>query len=55
MSDPAEEPGELAEGTLISHLLELRDRIMKSMIAVFVCFIPCALYMNQLFTFIASR
>jgi sec-independent protein translocase protein TatC len=54
MSDPAEEPGELAEGTLISHLLELRDRIMKSMIAVFVCFIPCALYMNQLFTFIAQ-
>ncbi|MGA2776068.1 MAG: twin-arginine translocase subunit TatC [Steroidobacteraceae bacterium] len=54
MSDPAEEPGELAEGTLISHLLELRDRIMKAMIAVFVCFIPCALYMNQLFTFIAQ-
>jgi sec-independent protein translocase protein TatC len=54
MSDPAEEPGELAEGTLISHLLELRDRIMKSMIAVFVCFIPCAMYMNQLFTFIAQ-
>ncbi len=54
MSDPPEEPGELAEGTLISHLLELRDRIMKSMIAVFVCFIPCAMYMNQLFTFIAQ-
>jgi sec-independent protein translocase protein TatC len=53
MSD-AEEPGELAEGTLISHLLELRDRLMKAMIAVFVCFIPCALYMNQLFTFIAQ-
>ena len=54
MSDPAEDPGELAEGTLISHLLELRDRIMKSMIAVFICFIPCAMYMNQLFTFIAQ-
>jgi sec-independent protein translocase protein TatC len=54
MSDPAEEPGELAEGTLISHLLELRDRIMKAMIAVFICFIPCAIYMNQLFTFVAQ-
>lgn len=54
MSDTGGEPGELAEGTLISHLLELRDRIMKAMIAVFVCFIPCAIYMNQLFTFIAQ-
>ena len=54
MSDPAEDPGELAEGTLISHLLELRDRIMKAMIAVFICFIPCAIYMNQLFTFVAQ-
>jgi sec-independent protein translocase protein TatC len=54
MNQPAEEPGELAEGTLISHLLELRDRIMKAMIAVFICFIPCAIYMNQLFTFVAQ-
>jgi sec-independent protein translocase protein TatC len=54
MNQPAEEPGELAEGTLISHLMELRDRIMKAMIAVFICFIPCAIYMNQLFTFVAQ-
>jgi sec-independent protein translocase protein TatC len=27
---------------------------MKAMIAVFICFIPCALYMNQLFTLIAQ-
>jgi sec-independent protein translocase protein TatC len=45
---------ELAEGTLISHLLELRDRLLKAMVAVGVCFIPCAIYMNQLFTFIAK-
>ena len=54
MNQPSEEPGELAEGTLISHLMELRDRIMKAMIAVFICFIPCAIYMNQLFTFVAQ-
>jgi sec-independent protein translocase protein TatC len=48
------EPGELAEGTLISHLLELRDRLLKAMLAVGICFIPCAIYMNQLFTFIAK-
>ena len=48
------EPGELAEGTLISHLLELRDRLLKAMLAVGICFIPCAIYMNQLFTFVAE-
>jgi sec-independent protein translocase protein TatC len=48
------DPGELAEGTLISHLLELRDRLMKAMLAVFICFIPCAIYMNQLFTLVAQ-
>ena len=54
MSEPGEEPGELAEGTLISHLLELRDRLMKAIFAVAICSIPCLLYMNQLFTFIAK-
>jgi len=42
----------LAEGTLISHLLELRDRLLKAMLAVGICFIPCAIYMNQVFTFV---
>src|SRR6202035_3479846 len=54
MSEPEGEPGGLAEGTLISHLLELRDRLLKAMLAVGICFIPCALYMNQLFTFVAE-
>jgi sec-independent protein translocase protein TatC len=50
----AEEPEQLAEGTLISHLLELRDRLMKAFIAIIVCFIPCAIYSNELFTFVAT-
>jgi len=54
MTDPGEEPGELAEGTLISHLLELRDRLMRAMLAVALCCIPCLTYMNQLFTFVAK-
>ena len=54
MSEPEGEPGGLAEGTLISHLLELRDRLLKAMLAVGICFIPCAIYMNQLFTFVAE-
>jgi sec-independent protein translocase protein TatC len=53
MSEPGENPGELAEGTLISHLLELRDRLMKAAFAIAICCIPCLLYMNKLFTFIA--
>jgi sec-independent protein translocase protein TatC len=53
MNEPGD-PGGLAEGTLISHLLELRDRLLKAMLAVGIAFIPCAMYMNQLFTFIAE-
>jgi sec-independent protein translocase protein TatC len=53
MAEPGE-PAGLAEGTLISHLLELRDRLLKAMIAVAICFVPCAYYMNQLFTFVAD-
>src|SRR6202158_3407145 len=54
MTEPGENPNALAEGTLISPLLELRDRLLKAMLAVGICFIPCALYMNQLFTFVAE-
>src|ERR1700719_1646697 len=54
MTEPGENPNGLAEGTLISHLLELRDRLLKAMLAVGICFIPCAIYMNQLFTFVAD-
>src|ERR1700719_3075806 len=49
-----DEPGELPEGTLISHLLELRDRLLKAMLAIGICFIPCGMYMNKLFTFVAD-
>src|ERR1700743_3114393 len=53
MNEPGN-PSELAEGTLISHLLELRDRLLKAMLAVGICFVPCAYYMNQIFTFVAK-
>jgi len=54
MSDRPSEPEPLAEGTLISHLLELRDRLLRSVIAVFIAFIPLAWYQNQLFTLVAQ-
>src|ERR1700759_4343946 len=52
----AEEPDKenLAEGTLISHLLELRDRLMRAMIAVIVVLVPCIYYQNTLFTFVSK-
>jgi sec-independent protein translocase protein TatC len=51
VEEPAKE--NLAEGTLISHLLELRDRLMRALIAVVIALIPCVYYQNQLFTFIS--
>jgi sec-independent protein translocase protein TatC len=50
----SEEPETLAEGTLISHLLELRDRLLRSMVAVGLAFIPCVYYSNDIFTFVAQ-
>jgi sec-independent protein translocase protein TatC len=47
------ESEKLAEGTLISHLLELRDRLIRALIVVAVVFLPCAYYANVLFRFIA--
>jgi sec-independent protein translocase protein TatC len=43
----------LAEGSLISHLLELRDRLMRAVISVGVLFVPCAFFSKELFTLIA--
>src|SRR4029077_6963048 len=51
----SEEPEEkLAEGTLISHLLELRDRLIRAIVAVGLVFLPCMYYSNQIFTFVAT-
>jgi sec-independent protein translocase protein TatC len=43
----------LAEGTLISHLLELRSRLIRSVLAVIIVFVPCAGFANTLFEFIS--
>lgn len=47
-------PEQLAEGTLISHLLELRERLVKAAIAVAIAFAPCAYYSNKLLTLVAA-
>ena len=53
MSHSPSEPEPLAEGTLISHLLELRDRLLRSVIAVAIAFAPLAWFQNQMFTLVA--
>src|SRR6476646_9915111 len=50
----AEEPEKLAEGTLISHLLELRDRLIKALVGVGLCFVPCMMYSNDIFSYVSQ-
>ena len=50
--DPDRE--QLAEGTLVSHLIELRQRVFKALIAiavVFVCLVP---FTQEIFTIVAQ-
>lgn len=49
----SEESESLPEGTLISHLLELRTRLMRAAVAVVIAFIPCAIYSNRIFDFLS--
>lgn len=50
----SEEAEKLAEGTLISHLLELRARLLRAIVAVGIAIAPCLYYSNELFTFVAQ-
>jgi sec-independent protein translocase protein TatC len=50
----SDEPENLTEGTLISHLLELRDRLLRSLVAIGIAFVPCVLNSNDIFSFIAQ-
>jgi sec-independent protein translocase protein TatC len=50
----SEDNDPLPEGTLISHLLELRSRLLKAFVAVLICFLPCAYYCNQIFDFMSK-
>ena len=54
MSEEPDKKEKLLEGTLISHLLELRTRLMRSVIAIVVLFIPCAYFSNPIFDLLAG-
>jgi sec-independent protein translocase protein TatC len=47
-------PEKLAEGTLTSHLLELRARLIRMLIALTVVVIPCVYFGNELFDLLAQ-
>ena len=53
MSDPSD-PKAGAELTLIDHLIELRDRIMKSLAAILVVFLSLFYWSNDIYTFVAD-
>jgi len=50
---PEEEEEKLAEGTLVSHLVELRSRLMKAGLAVLVVFICLVPFANRIFALVA--
>jgi sec-independent protein translocase protein TatC len=53
MSD-ADGEEKLAEGTLLSHLLELRDRLLRALIATAVIAAPCLYFANDIFTWLSA-
>jgi sec-independent protein translocase protein TatC len=49
-STPEEEDGQ----SLVSHLVELRDRLLRCVLAVAVCFVPLYAYANTLYATVAE-
>ncbi len=54
MSDTSPGEEKLAESSLLSHLLELRDRLLRSLLATAVLAVPCLYFANDLFTWLAA-
>jgi sec-independent protein translocase protein TatC len=50
----AGEEEKLAESSLLSHLLELRDRLLKSVIATLVIALPCLYFADEIFTWLSQ-
>jgi sec-independent protein translocase protein TatC len=49
-----DKPEKLAEGTLISHLLELRNRLVRAFALVFILVLPAAYFRNEIFDLVAK-
>ncbi len=52
--DPAEALGDGAEGSFISHLLELRNRLLYSVITIGVIFLSLVPFSNRVYTLVAE-
>ena len=50
----SDDPEKLSEGTLVSHLLELRDRLVRATASVFILFIPAVIFREELFNFLSK-
>ncbi|MCA3933394.1 twin-arginine translocase subunit TatC, partial [Burkholderia sp.] len=53
MSDPQQNPGDAPEETFISHLVELRDRIIRAGLAVIVVFLGLVYWAPDIFRLLA--
>jgi sec-independent protein translocase protein TatC len=53
MSEPVEETAQDTEQSLMDHLKELRDRLMRSVLAVLIIFASLFYFSEQIFTFVA--
>lgn len=54
MSEAGPEPEKLAESSLLSHLLELRDRLLRALVATLVIALPCLYFANDIFTWLSA-
>jgi sec-independent protein translocase protein TatC len=52
--DKHEPEEQLAEGTLMSHLLELRSRLMKAVLAIVVVFLCLTPFMSRVFEYVSQ-
>jgi sec-independent protein translocase protein TatC len=52
MTEGGDSQEKLVEGTLLSHLIELRNRLLRSFIATGIVSIPCLYFANDLFAWI---
>ena len=54
MSEQSSTPDEEKPESFVSHLIELRDRLLRSVIVVLIVFIPAAVFSGKLFTVLAA-
>ncbi|MGH8243794.1 MAG: twin-arginine translocase subunit TatC [Steroidobacteraceae bacterium] len=54
MTDADEGEEKLTESSLLSHLLELRDRLLRALIATLVIALPCLYFADEIFTWLSA-